>query len=90
MKTRKRELSEALTFVTPSLPRYLRHGPVLHNYGCLPQTWEDPSVRQTPENLPGAAAWPLGTPCVGCELTVAVRATNCDLGRRRQRPDRRR
>ena len=32
---------------------FLRHGPVLHNYGCLPQTWEDPSVRQTAENLPG-------------------------------------
>lgn len=33
--------------------RFLNHGPVLHNYGCLPQTWEDPSVKQTPEQLPG-------------------------------------
>jgi inorganic pyrophosphatase len=21
------------------------HGPIFWNYGCLPQTWEDPSVR---------------------------------------------
>lgn len=26
---------------------------MLHNYGCLPQTWEDPSVKQTPEQLAG-------------------------------------
>jgi len=47
-------------------------------------------VRQTPENLPGAAAWPPGTPCAGCALTVAAHATDRDLRRRRQRPDRRR
>jgi hypothetical protein len=35
---------------------WLKHGPVLHNYGCLPQTWEDPTVRQTSDNLPGARA----------------------------------
>jgi inorganic pyrophosphatase len=23
-------------------PRYIRHGPVLHHYGSVPQTWEDP------------------------------------------------
>jgi inorganic pyrophosphatase len=22
------------------------HGPIFWNYGCLPQTWEDPSVRR--------------------------------------------
>ena len=39
------------------MSRFLKHGPVPHNYGCLPQTWEDPSVRQTAENLPGLSSF---------------------------------
>jgi inorganic pyrophosphatase len=23
------------------------HGPIFWNYGCLPRTWEDPSVKHT-------------------------------------------
>merc|ERR1712087_938179 len=32
----------------------LYHGPIFWNYGCLPQTWEDPSVAGGPE-VSGAA-----------------------------------
>jgi len=34
--------------------RYLKHGPVLCNYGAFPQTWEDPSAEAHPQvNLAG-------------------------------------
>lgn len=33
--------------------RYLKHGNVLHNYGCFPQTWENPKEIHPATNLPG-------------------------------------
>lgn len=33
--------------------RFLKHGNVLHNYGCLPQTWENPKEIHPSTNLPG-------------------------------------
>ena len=31
----------------------LYHGPIFWNYGCLPQTWEDPNVKGS-EHVGGA------------------------------------
>ncbi|EGG14608.1 hypothetical protein DFA_10866 [Cavenderia fasciculata] len=33
--------------------RYIKHGNLLFNYGCLPQTWENPNTNDTLTNMPG-------------------------------------
>eukprot|EP01133_Synstelium_polycarpum_P018598 gene18598-22252_t len=33
--------------------RYIKHGNLLFNYGCLPQTWENPKTKDTRTGYPG-------------------------------------
>lgn len=40
-------------YVKSYLLRFINYSPVLYNYGFLPQTWENPNVKDTELGLPG-------------------------------------